>query len=402
VTTVLPAPNGQDLVVDIDCTTHPLERTGTTHEVTIHPDWTVDTVHDLEGERIARAVGGWSSCLHFAESVVPAYRHMLEVMAEPSLVPRGVLRGWWINTNNMRTLDWHEADHVHRSLAKAVAHEIQEHAVTLHISSEWEFPTRTLATPLIAQYNVIAKAGLWGWLEGTDASCVRGGRGSLWELCQAGIHPTTVARIARWVPRSFWPLPKQFFTTVHFHLRVRRRKVAATIDSDDVLTRGWFRLAKASWYHGFVAALGCVALAVAGWVLPVPAWNAAVAFWQGRVVGFADTDSWDRESLLAKDPFRTYLSHKNELGTAVAIVSPTADAASLFFDIGAGTDERISFAELRCGDERVPMEIEDRAHAFAQGIPAGCRFLSFAISDGTGALSDFFDLTGEYVDGDMS
>ena len=81
---IVPAPLGRELDLTIECTSDPYERFGTQHRVIIHPDWTVETPHDLEAERIARSFGGWSTCLAFVERVVPAYRGALEMMTDPN------------------------------------------------------------------------------------------------------------------------------------------------------------------------------------------------------------------------------------------------------------------------------------------------------------------------------
>jgi hypothetical protein len=47
------------------------------HTVTVHPDGTVDTGHDLDSERILAAMGGYLSCLGLVDLAVPAFRRWL-------------------------------------------------------------------------------------------------------------------------------------------------------------------------------------------------------------------------------------------------------------------------------------------------------------------------------------
>lgn len=57
------------------CRSVPASMTYLRHLVMIHPDLSVDTGHDLECERVAVALRGYSSCLLFAEATVPAAQY---------------------------------------------------------------------------------------------------------------------------------------------------------------------------------------------------------------------------------------------------------------------------------------------------------------------------------------
>jgi hypothetical protein len=59
----LPSPDGEPLTLKVRCWTSrsskaPVSR----HPITLDPDWSVTTPHDLESERIASAFGGYLSC----------------------------------------------------------------------------------------------------------------------------------------------------------------------------------------------------------------------------------------------------------------------------------------------------------------------------------------------------
>lgn len=78
----------------IECGTDP-NRRGQPHPITIHPDWTVSTPHDLHAERVGRALGGYLSCLDVVDVLMPLVRGLWEHrfrLTPPSLVP---LRGGW-------------------------------------------------------------------------------------------------------------------------------------------------------------------------------------------------------------------------------------------------------------------------------------------------------------------
>lgn len=67
------------------CRSVPASMTYRRHPVTIHPDWSVETGHDLEIEKIAAALGGYSSCLLMAEATVPAAQHWLRLQLRQTL-----------------------------------------------------------------------------------------------------------------------------------------------------------------------------------------------------------------------------------------------------------------------------------------------------------------------------
>ncbi|MEP7055527.1 MAG: hypothetical protein ABI912_09795 [Actinomycetota bacterium] len=81
-----PAPGGADLVLPIRCSTSgPLTGPFVAHELVIHADWSVGTVHDLEAERVAAAFGGYLTCLEYADRVLPAARRCVQARARRGL-----------------------------------------------------------------------------------------------------------------------------------------------------------------------------------------------------------------------------------------------------------------------------------------------------------------------------
>lgn len=81
-----PAPAGESLTVSVTCRTRRCGR-GRTHEVTVNPDWTVDTPHDLDSERVGVALGGYLSCLDLVDHTVPALKDLLQLVARRVLPP---------------------------------------------------------------------------------------------------------------------------------------------------------------------------------------------------------------------------------------------------------------------------------------------------------------------------
>lgn len=70
---VVPVPGGTDLTVNVTCHTSRDDDDPTTrHPIQIAPDWTVRTPHDIAGERVAAAFGGYTSCIDLVDTAVPA------------------------------------------------------------------------------------------------------------------------------------------------------------------------------------------------------------------------------------------------------------------------------------------------------------------------------------------
>ena len=82
-----PAPDGP-LTISIRCSTVRANGPGKRHDITINPDWTITTPHDLDLERIATAMGGYLSCLEFGDHTLPALYELVQLHAPP-LIARG-------------------------------------------------------------------------------------------------------------------------------------------------------------------------------------------------------------------------------------------------------------------------------------------------------------------------
>ena len=209
---VIPAPDGNALRMTIACTALPTDSDGPLHDVLIHPDWTVTTVHDLETERIARGLGAWSACLHFAESIVPAYRHVLAIMDDPQLLRRD-RRGGWHNTTDGQCGLWL---HRHMHLREAVRHELSaEHATGLFASDDWQLPG--VETVAYTEFHRLTRHARDLWVEaaaqlGADLEPYEYAR--LW---RAGVNPVSAALLAAaFPPWAAAPLTREYVLGAHF------------------------------------------------------------------------------------------------------------------------------------------------------------------------------------------
>lgn len=212
-----PAPAGHRLTVAIECTADVLERTGALHRIVIQPDWTVEAPHhDLDAERVARAFGGWCTCLHVAEHIVPAYRRALGAMLDPGrLRLGGEHRGSALSGEDefdcMPDDDPWEAG---RALRAAMGREISaEHQLR---GAGDDLATQPLARAERIMYDRLMQAAGAVWTAWGDPAHLDGGADAYADLWRAGIPPTAVERVARSVTRAAWPLPVEFYDRVHF------------------------------------------------------------------------------------------------------------------------------------------------------------------------------------------
>ena len=189
-----PAPHGASLTFSIECTATASTKFGTVHDVTIQPDWTVTTPHDLDVERIGRAFGGYSSCAAFVDCVIPAYRHLLRV----TLGIEALFRhqdGSWSNTPAAACRAYHR----HDTLAEAIRHEV----TPTHLAGKFGVESHRIA-PVIESART-------AWASGSDPSIVSGGEQGHLELWDAALHPDSAAHLAATLPPAVLPLPVAAF-----------------------------------------------------------------------------------------------------------------------------------------------------------------------------------------------
>ncbi|MEQ7845763.1 hypothetical protein [Nocardioides kribbensis] len=199
----------------------------------IGPDWSVDTGHDIETERIAVALGGTLTCVEIVDRTIPAVQHAVRLLARES--PPPIQRDgdtWW----SLDRADCRGCERERRSLPK-----LAEHMRTpAHTAEAWGHPHEfhTILSAVTQRHPGISRRPEY---TATGASPA-GGR-QLWDL---GIGPREVRRLKQDYLPHRRTLPAAFFAALTF---VRpdeefvRSVIAAT---DDVRTIAW-----AVWnYHG--------------------------------------------------------------------------------------------------------------------------------------------------------
>lgn len=210
---ITPGPGGGGLTVAVECGARPPGGSADTHLATVHPDWTVTTPHDLEAERIAQALGGWSGCLHFVDAIVPALRHALTLMHDPALLDRDA-DGNWLNTPTR----CRHGRHRHRSLRDAMRHEISP--VHLHGpfgATPWWIPGRGgVAWPHFCRLIWVARDA---WAASADPPQGLSDAATFW---RAGLLPSQVQRAAAVAPDLSFPPPPELIIDIHYEHAARR------------------------------------------------------------------------------------------------------------------------------------------------------------------------------------
>lgn len=203
---VAPTPDGRALHTTVECRTSRSAIYGEPHKVVIRPDWSVQTPHDLDAERVAVAFGGYTSCLELVDVAVPALRAAIERLTRQESLPirRDKRRGW-------RILPAHQLPHccarvAFPSIECAARHlHCAAHLARQHGAREWQ---------LTALLSAAERAWAWGDEPRYDESGARrllreaGGVADLW---RAGIRPDQLPDLAAAVPAVTEPLPMSFY-----------------------------------------------------------------------------------------------------------------------------------------------------------------------------------------------
>ena len=200
-----PAPGGRALTATVECRTSRSAIGGEPHRVIIRPDWSVQTPHDLDAERVAVAFGGYASCLELVDVAVPALRAAIERLTRQEPLPiRRDKRGDW------RILP---AQQLPDCCARVAFPSIEVAARHLHSATHLARQYSAREWQLAALLAAAVRAWAWGEAPGADAGVRRlvreeGGVADLW---RAGIHPDQLPGFATAVPAVAEPLPVSFY-----------------------------------------------------------------------------------------------------------------------------------------------------------------------------------------------
>jgi hypothetical protein len=192
------------------------------HEVTLAADWSLDTPHDLPAERLGAALGGFCSCLHLIDVVLPAARIWLDVNARvrPAELARGK-QGMWFPARR--------ADHccspAQRPRGFTTAMLAGEHARSVrHIAAREGADPRLLASVTRALARAQASIGSLV-LSDDDISRVgplvsKSGSGTVHTevlaLWGAGLGPRAIGHLHRTVDIGPHPLPVALYLALAF------------------------------------------------------------------------------------------------------------------------------------------------------------------------------------------
>ncbi len=182
----------EPLQVVVRCWTSPADTApAATHAVTLQPDGSLSTPHDLPAERIAAAFGGYLSCLELVDRVVPALEGWWRLQTRDALPPlRRAARGSWRPTPAAAA----DCCTSVPSAAQASAHL----RTPQHLARQAGLPLR-LVRPL-TDALLATSAAVPAPDEVQDAArCVRAGRGAggrtVSDLWEAGLHPRVLRTI---------------------------------------------------------------------------------------------------------------------------------------------------------------------------------------------------------------
>lgn len=215
-----PAPWRDGLEFLVECR-HDLLGAGdgrTLHPVVVTSDWEVRLPHDLDAERIAVALGGYSSCLELVGRTVPALRAELPLLARaqrPKLRYSPRRREWYLPDECLvagccrnRRLPGSTGE-AGRSVAFSSAR-----SASAHLRSASHLAVKH-GLPWWQASGALAAVEEWFALELDDPSREAARRvlepDGLAELWESGLHPGAIVRMADAVPAITEPLPVAFY-----------------------------------------------------------------------------------------------------------------------------------------------------------------------------------------------
>jgi hypothetical protein len=185
-----PSPTLAPMVLSVRCSTSPDMATWIRHDVELRADWTLATPHDIAAERVAAAFGGYLSCLHMVDVVVPAVRTTLQLHGR-RVVPRlrRGARGTWKA----------EGTAAQRCCTPAAtAQDAAEHLrsvehTTTHSGADRQL-TEALLKRVLAAHTASGSLAMDAEQHARMARCVRTERGGV-ALWDAGLHPKIVSAV---------------------------------------------------------------------------------------------------------------------------------------------------------------------------------------------------------------
>lgn len=203
-----PTPDGSDLTFEVECRTSRSASRGRLHPVTIHADWSVTTPHDLDAERVAMALGGYTSCIDLVDRTVPALQELIGLRSRRVRPPITYLppRRW-----EVPSVVGCGCARAFPSAAAAATHLRTEG----HVGGRFEAPrgqlTRALEVVEVVWHGFRAETPA-GW----DPAVHIREPGGLQELWKAGLHPDQLPAFAELAAGVTEPLPVQFYLGVAY------------------------------------------------------------------------------------------------------------------------------------------------------------------------------------------
>lgn len=201
-----PSPGNLALELSVECRLSRDSPRGKKHLVTIHPDWSVSTPHDLDAERIAVALGGFTSCLALVDRTIPAFRSALPLLARFSRVSlrRDKSGGWRLPLGDQ--IENCCSRHQFATIGSAVSHlRSVKHLARAHHAPEWQ----------LAKVMSGAERAWGPWEKvppsGSQFDGLVGESGGVAELWKAGIRPDELERFAAAAQSVHGSLPVSYF-----------------------------------------------------------------------------------------------------------------------------------------------------------------------------------------------
>lgn len=207
---IAPEPTGAGLVARVACVAGSSSADIAHHQVTIRADWSVETPHDIDSERVSVAFGGVVSCVELVDRVVPAMRDHLQLAARRAFVQLTRVRAdrWTAGSpvDGCCTSEGFSTAPAAATHVRSVDHVAAAHSVDVTV-------LRPLTTSALRAHGQGRGWQVPRHLAGQASHCVKSERG-VKELWDAGIHPDVVLQVHQRVAPDRRALPTWFYLGV--------------------------------------------------------------------------------------------------------------------------------------------------------------------------------------------
>ncbi len=190
---------------------------GRRHPVTLRPDWSLDTPHDLQAEAVGVALGGYHSCVELAHRVLPAVRDLV-LHRRRAVAPHLALDSDLLALERLRWVPAEAPAPCRCPSGFPTSVEVAEH---LRLPQHWAAAHGCTPGAVDRLLQILADAGAdidepALPTPAVDVAALVVEPSGIAQLWRGGVHPERVGRIHRGLGLGEEPMPAAFYLAVSY------------------------------------------------------------------------------------------------------------------------------------------------------------------------------------------